>query len=50
MDVPSQATSIFARMIEEVVVVRKVKQMKKTIAMATKVATIMALEMVEDIK
>ena len=43
MDVPSQATSSFARMIEEeVVVIMKVKQMKKTIAMATKVA-IMAL-------
>ena len=39
MNVPSQATSSFARMIEEeVVVIMKVKQMKKTyhpIAMAT---------------
>ena len=37
MDVPSQVTSIFARMIEEeVVVIMKVKQMKKTIAMEQK--------------
>ena len=49
MDVPSQATSSFARMIEEEVVVMKVEQMKKTIAMATKVAIMaLAMAMVEE--
>ena len=52
MDVPSQATSSFARMIEEEVVVYNEGHANledDTVAMATNVA-IMALAMVEDIK